>query len=98
MKTWRADLHIHSRFSRATSGRLTVPHLAAWAGAKGIDLLATGDFTHPAWREELREALEPDEQSGFYRLKKPLGADDVEREIPSLAGMAPAPPRFVLEA
>ena len=45
MKTWRADLHIHSRFSRATSGRRTVPHLAAWAGAKGIDLLATGEFT-----------------------------------------------------
>ena len=37
---FRADLHIHSRFSRATSSRLTIPHLAAWAGAKGIDVLA----------------------------------------------------------
>ncbi len=98
MKTWRADLHIHSRFSRATSSRLTIPHLAAWAGAKGIDLLATGDFTHPAWREELRNALDFEEESGFFRLKKPLGAADVEREIPALAGMEPAPPRFVLEA
>lgn len=97
MKTWRADLHIHSRFSRATSTRLTVPHLAAWAGAKGIDLLATGDFTHPAWRQELRGALDFEEESGFYRLKKPLGTADVEREIPALAGMELAPPRFVLE-
>ena len=65
---FRADLHIHSRFSRATSSRLTLPHLAAWAGAKGIDVLATGDFTHPVWRQELREALEIDDASGLLRV------------------------------
>ena len=64
-----ADLHIHSRFSRATSTALTVPHLAAWAACKGIDVLGTGDFTHPQWRAELREQLVLDEESGLYRLK-----------------------------
>ncbi len=95
---FRADLHIHSRFSRATSSRLTLPHLAAWAGAKGIDVLATGDFTHPVWRQELREALEIDEASGLLRMKTPLSRSDVAREIPHLAGMEPHEPRFMLEA
>ena len=95
---FRADLHIHSRFSRATSSRLTLPHLAAWAGAKGIDVLATGDFTHPVWRQELRDNLEMDEDSGLLRLKRPLSGDDVSREIPHLAGLAPREPKFMLEA
>ena len=94
---FRADLHIHSRFSRATSSRLTLPHLAAWAGVKGIDVLATGDFTHPVWRQELRDALELDE-SGLFRLKTPLSREDLAREIPHLAGMEPREPRFMLEA
>ncbi len=95
---FRADLHIHSRFSRATSSRLTVPHLAAWASVKGIDVLATGDFTHPAWRQELRDALEQDEESGLFRLKTPLSRDDMAREIPQLAGLEPHEPKFMLEA
>ncbi|MBQ3059495.1 MAG: UvrD-helicase domain-containing protein [Desulfovibrio sp.] len=64
-----ADLHIHSRFSRATSKALTPGHLAAWAACKGIAVLGTGDFTHPQWRAELREQLERDDASGLYRLK-----------------------------
>ncbi|MBO4301401.1 MAG: UvrD-helicase domain-containing protein [Desulfovibrio sp.] len=64
-----ADLHIHSRFSRATSKALTARHLAAWARCKGIHVLGTGDFTHPGWRAELAEQLERDESSGLYRLK-----------------------------
>lgn len=51
------DLHIHSRFSRACSQDLTVPNLAQWARRKGIDLLGTGDFTHPAWIAELERDL-----------------------------------------
>lgn len=42
-----ADLHIHSRFSRATSKDCDIPHLDWWAQRKGIQLLGTGDFTHP---------------------------------------------------
>ncbi|VZH33728.1 protein of unknown function [Desulfovibrio sp. 86] len=64
-----ADLHIHSRFSRATSKALNARHLAAWARCKGISVLGTGDFTHPQWRAELGEQLALDEASGLYRLK-----------------------------
>ncbi|QCC84307.1 DNA helicase [Desulfovibrio desulfuricans] len=63
-----ADLHIHSRFSRATSKALNPRHLAAWARCKGINVLGTGDFTHPQWRAELAEQLVLDENSGLYRL------------------------------
>ena len=66
-----ADLHIHSRFSRATSKQLTPRHLAAWAQCKGINILGTGDFTHPQWRQELKEQLLFDEESGFYKLNVP---------------------------
>lgn len=63
-----ADLHIHSRYSRATSRDCDLPHLDFQARRKGIQLLGTGDFTHPKWRQELQEQLEPAEE-GFYRLK-----------------------------
>ena len=56
------DLHIHSRYSRATSKDATPEYLELWARKKGIDLIGTGDFTHPAWRQELEEKLEPDEK------------------------------------
>lgn len=64
-----ADLHIHSRFSRATSKDGTPEQLDFWARRKGIDIIGTGDFTHPAWREELAEKLIPAED-GLYRLKE----------------------------
>lgn len=52
-----ADLHIHSRYSRATSRDLTPENLDFQARRKGIRVLGTGDFTHPAWRQELKEKL-----------------------------------------
>ncbi len=52
-----ADLHIHSRYAYACSKNLTLPNLAATARTKGIGLLATGDFTHPAWLSELEAGL-----------------------------------------
>ena len=63
-----ADLHIHSKYSRATSSEGDAPHLDLWARYKGIDLVGTGDFTHPKWREELKEMLVEDGE-GIYRLK-----------------------------
>ncbi len=63
------DLHIHSRYSRATSRDCTPEYLELWARKKGIHILGTGDFTHPAWREELAEKLEPAED-GLYALKE----------------------------
>lgn len=49
-----ADLHIHSKYSRATGKNADIPNLDLWARRKGITLVGTGDFTHPAWRDERR--------------------------------------------
>ena len=61
-----SDLHIHSRYSRATSPTTDLPTLAHWAKIKGITLLGTGDFTHPQWYKELQEYLVP-VGNGLYR-------------------------------
>src|SRR5690242_21061045 len=89
--TYVADLHIHSRFSRACSRDLTLPNLAWWARRKGIALLGTGDFTHPAWFDHLRENLEP-EGSGLFRF---TGEDEVTRRLPGSLQAAPQA-RFML--
>ena len=62
------DLHIHSRFSMATSKEGTPENMDFWARKKGISLIGTGDFTHPVWREELKERL-VSEGNGLYRLR-----------------------------
>lgn len=81
-----ADLHIHSSYSRATSRDCDAPHLDWWARRKGIRVVGTGDFTHPAWRAALREQLEPAEE-GLYTLREGL----------RLPGTAPgAQPRFAV--
>ena len=67
-----ADLHIHSRFSLATSKQLNIPHLSHWAMRKGINILGTGDFTHPGWLEELQRDLVLDEESGFYKPRREI--------------------------
>ncbi len=77
-----ADLHIHSHYAQATSPNLTLESLYQWAAVKGIRVLGTGDFTHPAWLAELKEKLEPD-GSGFFRLKQPPAA-------PAMPGINPA--------
>ncbi len=59
-----ADLHIHSRFSRACSNQLNIPNLAKWAKYKGIDLMGTGDCLHPLWQAELKRDLK--EVDGVY--------------------------------
>lgn len=63
-----ADLHIHSRFSRACSRELTLPNIAAACVMKGVNLVATGDFTHPQWRREIGEQLE-ENSSGIFELR-----------------------------
>jgi len=59
-----ADLHIHSRFSRACSKDLNIPNLVKWARVKGLGLLGTGDFTHNEWLSEIRRYLK--EENGIY--------------------------------
>jgi uncharacterized protein (TIGR00375 family) len=56
-----SDLHIHSRFSRATSVKLDLLNLEKWARIKGVNLLGTGDFTHPKWIEEIKNNLTEDD-------------------------------------
>src|SRR5262249_61569007 len=65
---FHADLHVHSKYSRATSRDLDLEHLAALACRKGIRVVGTGDFTHPAWRAELKQKLVPAE-AGLVRLR-----------------------------
>ena len=64
-----ADLHIHSKYSRAVSRDMTLENIDLWARKKGISVMGTGDFTHPLWLKEIKEKLEPAE-SGLYKLKK----------------------------
>ena len=63
-----ADLHIHGRYSRATSKNLTIPFLEKYARIKGVSLLGCGDFTHPIWIEHLKKEL-GNEGDGIYRTK-----------------------------
>ncbi len=64
-----ADLHIHSRYSRATSPLMAPEVLWKWAQLKGVTVVGTGDFTHPAWRSELEEKLVP-AGNGLFQLKE----------------------------
>ena len=70
-----ADLHIHSKYSRATSKDCNLENLAIWAQKKGLSLISTGDFTHPAWFGEIQEKLIPD-GNGAYKLKP-----EIEKQI-----------------
>ncbi|MDR0966737.1 MAG: UvrD-helicase domain-containing protein [Myxococcales bacterium] len=87
-----ADLHIHSKFSRATSRDCDLEHLALFGLRKGLTLIATGDFTHPLWFEEMREKLVPAED-GLFRLREDLDRA-VRAQVP--ASCASAPLRFIL--
>ncbi|OFY13843.1 MAG: hypothetical protein A2X11_09875 [Bacteroidetes bacterium GWE2_42_24] len=72
-----ADLHIHSRFSLATSKELTPPTLHLWARRKGIGLVGTGDCIHPKWLTELELMLEPDD-TGLLKLKHEFGHPELK--------------------
>jgi DNA helicase-2/ATP-dependent DNA helicase PcrA len=88
-----ADLHIHSPYSRATSRESTLEGLFAWARVKGIQVVGSGDFTHPRWFERLKTELVPAEP-GLFRLR------NEEAIPPPLPGIStsPGPVRFLLSA
>jgi PHP family Zn ribbon phosphoesterase len=71
-----ADLHIHSRYSRGCSRDLSPETLWRWSQLKGIDVVGTGDFTHPGWIAELQDKLEPDE-GGLLKMRPGLPLPDV---------------------
>lgn len=87
-----ADLHVHSRFSRATAKNLDLEHLYISAAVKGISVVATGDFTHPAWFQELREKLIPAEP-GLFALREDIRRRCDAEIPPSCKGTV----RFILE-
>lgn len=88
-----ADIHVHSKFSRATSPNLDIEHLYIWAQRKGIRVVGTGDFTHPQWFSLIEEKLESAEP-GLYRLKKEIARCCDEKVAPSCR----APVRFLLSS
>jgi uncharacterized protein (TIGR00375 family) len=63
-----ADLHIHSRYSRATSQQMSLAEIARYAKIKGLNLVGTGDFTHPEWLKEIRENLVQAQNAGVYEV------------------------------
>ena len=89
---FHADLHVHSKHSRATSRDLDLEHLAYWACRKGVQVVATGDFTHPVWRAELKQKLIPAEP-GLFRLRPEIEAGVAAKLPPACR----TPARFMLE-
>ncbi|MBI2049619.1 DNA helicase UvrD [Candidatus Roizmanbacteria bacterium] len=63
-----ADLHLHSKYSRAVSQQMILPQMAKWASKKGINILSTGDWTHPLWLREIKSLLE-EASEGIYELR-----------------------------
>src|SRR3990167_9674643 len=86
------DLHIHSHYSRATSKNSNIEGLYYWAKIKGINVLGTGDFTHPAWFAEMSEKLQMTD-SGLYKLKDEI-AKEIDQTLP--LSVRDNPVRFVL--
>ena len=87
-----ADLHLHSKYSRATAKNLDFENLYHTALLKGVQLIGTGDFTHPAWIEEIKTKLEPAEP-GLFALKKEF-SDPIDLSVPAHCR---APVRFILQ-
>lgn len=63
-----ADLHLHSKYSRAVSQQMVLPEMARWAAKKGVNLLTTGDWTHPLWLRSIKGELE-ETAEGIYGLR-----------------------------
>ncbi len=71
-----ADLHIHSRYSRATSTEMSIEGLWKWAQLKGVSVIGTGDFTHPVWFRDLYNKLKPI-GNGLFKLKRSFHIDPI---------------------
>ncbi len=76
-----ADLHIHSKYSRATSKELNPESLFRWAQLKGVQVVGSGDCTHPGWLKELKKKIEPS-GDGLFKLKNDI-AEAVQKDVPA---------------
>lgn len=95
-----ADLHLHSKYSRAVSPEMVLDKIAQWAVKKGIGLMGTGDWTHPLWLREIKANLE-EVAPGLYGLKSEDAAGyefshpEERAEVAPLSGV-PRAPLFIL--
>ena len=89
---FHVDVQIHSKYSRATAKNADLENLALWGRKKGVTVIGTGDFTHPAWLAEIKEKLVPAEP-GLFRLRPELERE-IERQVPAACAV---PQRFLLE-
>ena len=88
------DLHLHSRFSRAVSQRMTLQNMYIWGRKKGINILSVADFTHPIWFREAQNLLEElNPGAGIYKLKDTRA---VEQELGELSNKKFLGPFFML--
>ncbi len=74
------DFHVHSRYAHGTSKFSTLEGLYEWGKLKGINIIGTGDFTHPTWFAELQDKLVPDGH-GLYQLRRDI-AHEIEMRLP----------------
>ncbi len=72
------DLHIHSKYSRACSPLLVLENIDKFCRVKGVDIVATGDFTYPKWADEISEKLIEIDKSGLYKIKDKHRINDGE--------------------
>ncbi|MBD3238048.1 MAG: hypothetical protein GF332_00200 [Candidatus Moranbacteria bacterium] len=89
-----ADFHLHSKYSRSTSKQMDLENIYQYGKIKGIQVIGTGDFTHPAWFSELKEKLEPCE-NGLFALK-PAIAKKINKKLPAIIRKQKL--RFILTA
>ena len=93
-----ADFHLHSKYSRAVSSKMIIPEIARWAKLKGIDLVGTADWTHPAWVRELKSQL-IETAPGIFQ-QKTFEAEELSplavRETSRVNGEGKGKPRFLL--
>ena len=91
--TYYADLHIHSKWSIATSHNLNIEELTVAACKKGVSVLGTGNCTHPSWLKELADTLEPAEK-GLFKVRS-----DIEHRLePTIPTLCRSPVRYILQA
>lgn len=86
--SFTADLHLHSPYAMGVSRAISPETLTWWAGVKGIDVLACGDFTHPAWMAELRRKLRP-AGDGLFALREEAASDAPPRLPVAAESVAP---------
>ena len=79
-----ADVHVHSKYSMDTSPLMDLEGIYAGAQIKGISVIGTGDFTHPAWFAEIQKKLEPAEE-GLFKLKKKYQENRLRKHLEKCA-------------